>query len=435
MAKRLPSDRQGDGSRVYFEAVPNGSPCDGHMGIYYRDRATGETMEVDAGSGPKPEPAMIRATPDGRALYFVTVTSHSPEDQNASGDVYRWDAESDQYSCLTCVVSEAAPATNPNAGNGRFEPILVSDDFSHIYFTSRRQLVAGHGRAGDLNLYAVSSDQIGFVADLSEGEDGSSVLDHNFSMLSSDGNVLIFWQEGFGFQELTADRLADDQCRETKGNEIGYCQELFRYEDRTESLECLTCRPHGTTSNSLGSAGAQSWYDLSNDGSTIAFVTKERLLERDVNNTFDVYEWHNGQLGLISDGESLYPSSSGTGIAPKVYGMDGSGDNIFFTLIDPGLTGYEQDELTNLYDARVGGGFPRPQATPHCSEESCQGPLQAAPSQPLSGSSSFSGEGNLAPGSHRCTRGKVRHRGRCVARHRHRRHHGRAKQGNQRGPK
>ncbi len=61
-------------------------------------------------------------------------------------------------------------------------------------------------------------------------------------------------------------------------------------------------------------------------------------------------------------------------------GIGADGRDVLFSLDDPGLTGFEQDGLANLYDARIGGGFAPPGPPAHCNEESCQGPLLAAPS-------------------------------------------------------
>jgi hypothetical protein len=118
-----------------------------------------------------------------------------------------------------------------------------------------------------------------------------------------------------------------------------------------------------------------------------------------------------------------------------VNAVDHDGKNIFFSVVEPGLTGYEHDELLNLYDARVGGGFPRPTPVVHCSEESCQGPLQAAPVQGPAGSSSLSGAGNAkAQPKARCRKGQARRHGRCVKRHRHA-HHKRGRHGKRGGSK
>lgn len=394
------------GSRVYFQSVPNGAPCSSRMGIYTRDLSSGSTTEIDSGSA-KPGPEMIRTTPDGGSLYFVTATSHSPTDENSHWDVYRWDAESGAYTCITCVVPDAQVVGS----------VLVSDDFSHIYFSSERQLIGGMGEPGEQNVYVLTDGELKFVMDLG----GSEALGRNYSELSANGNVLLFRTTGTGYEELTADPMAGSGCEFVgePGN-LGFCRELYRYEASTESLECLSCRQDAPTDVMIGSEGAEAWYAGSADGRTVAFATKEPLLPEDVNNTVDIYVWHNGSIGLITDGKTQYPVNGGV-IAPKVYGVDDSGDNIFFTVVDPSLTGYEQDGLVNLYDARVGGGFARPQPPVRCSGESCQGSPETAPAEVTAASSSIH-RGNV-PHRRVCPRGKARRRGRCVRRqHRSRRH-------------
>jgi 5-hydroxyisourate hydrolase-like protein (transthyretin family) len=68
---------------------------------------------------------------------------------------------------------------------------------------------------------------------------------------------------------------------------------------------------------------------------------------------------------------------------------------VFFTT-EARLVGQDTDELSDLYDARVDGGFPAPKVT-GCVGEGCQG----APPTPLAsvspGSLSPSGAGNLTP--------------------------------------
>lgn len=305
--------------------------------------------------------------------------------------------------CITCAAPNAAVLA------GRF-PILISDDFSHIYFDSKNQLVPGYGTQGETNLYSFSNGEVKFVTTLNHPE-GSI-----FEELSKDGNVLLFSPFPGGNLELTADHLAAT-CPSPQGAPAAPCTELFRYEDSGGTLECLSCRNGGTTVQQVGGIGGSDFnFHLSADGSTAAFVTKEVLLPQDINGTYDVYEWKHGALKLISDGETPYPSDN-LKTGPRVAGVDGTGDNIFFTLVAPGLTGYETDKLENFYDSRVGGGFPRPEAPAHCSEESCQGPLQSPPALKGSGSASLNGQGNQPP-AHRAKKKRrcVQHRGKARSR-------------------
>jgi hypothetical protein len=398
-----------DAARLYFQSLPNGGGCTnapGHYeGIYYRDRNAEETVELDAGTSSSPSPGLIRATPDGRSVFFVTAESHSPADDNSTGDVYRWDAVGRTYTCLTCAVGEVAVPRGQQTG---FSRVLVSDDSSHVYFTSKKELVPGHGMPGETGLYSLSDGEVHFVAPTNEDSLAGAKL-------TPDGNALLFRASSSGYTRLTADRQAAECHEYLRESQINPgCQELFRYEDSTNSLECLSCLPGGETSYDVGELTFRSApAAVSHDGSTVAFVTHERLLPEDINNGEDVYEWKNGALRLISDGETVYPTTGYTS-TPQIYGMDATGDNIFFTLVSPGLTGYEQDNLSNLYDARIGGGFPRPSEPTHCSEESCQGSLAPAPAKPPVGSASLNGAGNqtATPRKRRCgaKRGKARQR-------------------------
>jgi hypothetical protein len=396
-----------DGARLYFQTRPNGQPCEEfeRRAIYYRDRNAGQTVEVDAGLASDSQffssSQMIRATPDGKALYFFTENPHVAEDTNEARDIYRWDAEPESYTCLTCAFG----------GGVSTQPVLVSDDFSHVYFTSTRQL-NGYGNVGHDNLYVLRHGTLGFIGDPGNETFGPT----SDATLSADGSVLT-WLQGGGNANLTGDQLPS----ECLSNNTSCPQEIYRYDDSTESLECISCAADRSNSQGVSREGPAEGPALSTDGSTAAFSTKEALVPQDINGTYDIYQWRNGALGLVSDGETEY-SSTGFGAPPKVWGIDATGDNVFFTLVDKGLTGYEQDGYANLYDARVGGGFPRPEPQEHCSEESCQGPLQAQPAQAQAGSSGFSGAGNVvAADKGRCANKRGKARSRCLHPHKHKR--------------
>src|ERR1019366_3502905 len=104
----------------------------------------------------------------------------------------------------------------------------------------------------------------------------------------------------------------------------------------------------------------------------------------------EVYEWHNGSVNMISDGQD--PT------AMVFAGMSATGSDIFFQTRTQ-LVGQDTDTLGDIYDARIDGGFPAPPPEPSCSGESCQGSSSSAPGFGASGTSSFTGAGNLTPGS------------------------------------
>jgi hypothetical protein len=399
-----------DASRVYFEARSD-DICTGPYGLYERNREADTTTLIDPGT-PSRSVEFIRATPDARSAYFATFSQLDSADQNTGADVYRWDEEAapgQRYTCLTCVVPNADIAFFNNG----LKPIMVSDDFSHIYFQSRSQLVPGQGEAGSLNTYALSGGEIRFIASEGVGVLGTSSRSSPEALLSADGNVLVFRSTGEGAEGLTADSLPA-QC--SAFGELKPCQELYRYDDRDGSLECISCRHEGETTST---ATPEFRFAMSADGSTVAFMTSEPLVARDVNQGLDAYEWRNGTVHLISDGVRSFQVSFSR---PEVSGVDADGKNIFFAIVAPGLTGFEQDGLRNLYDAKIDGGFLPPSPPTHCTEDSCQGPLQNAPAPgaPASGSESA---GNVVESGNRrrpCAgkRGKAKRR--CIKRHKRR---------------
>jgi hypothetical protein len=107
-----------------------------------------------------------------------------------------------------------------------------------------------------------------------------------------------------------------------------------------------------------------------------------------------------------------------------VRGIDTSGEDILFAATAPGLTGFEHDGLRNLYVARVGGGFIPPAPDPHCIEDACQGPLQAAPTLESAASTNES-RGNVVEPPKKPRRPCARKRGKakrlCVKKQRQRR--------------
>ncbi len=396
-----------DANLVYFLAKPNGE-CTKPLGLYVRDREAEETTLIDLAEGRNDE--FIRATPDGSKAYFLTDSRLDPADENSDPDLYRWDQGSMEATCLTCVVPDA----DILSAGSPLSAVMVSDDFSHVYFESSKQLVAGEGIKGKENLYVLSGGTLRFVATPDGGN--NRLLEAKNAKLSTDGNVLAFRASSAAAPRLTADPV---QCG-------AGCTQVYRYEDSEGSVECVSCNPSGTTTEPSGpgeggTGGEVGAFDLSGDGSTMGFVTAQSLTRLDVNGGLDVYGWRNGVLGLITDGVS--EAQEGTA-APGVQGIDAGGTNVLFSVAQPGITGFELDRLTNLYDARIGGGFEPPGPPVHCSGDSCQGPLVAPPEAGHTASSGFSGYGNVKEGarSRSCAKRKVRRGGRCVKKHAHKKH-------------
>jgi hypothetical protein len=113
---------------------------------------------------------------------------------------------------------------------------------------------------------------------------------------------------------------------------------------------------------------------VSEDGSRVVFSTAEPLSRAAGNGLANVYEWHKepdwseGKVSLVSTGSSDQP----VGLVAVI---SSTGRDIFFTTTQ-GLVSQDTDGQADVYDARLGGGFPQAAAPPEsCSGDGCQGPL------------------------------------------------------------
>lgn len=149
-------------------------------------------------------------------------------------------------------------------------------------------------------------------------------------------------------------------------------------------------------------------YRITEDGRRIFFATPDSLLPEDLNEGIrDVYEWHDGRVSLISSG------TDNSNV--RLIGSSADGVDVFFDTEEP-LVGWDVDETGDIYDARIGGGFPEPPPTgAPCEGEACRGASTVPPQAAGAGSTVFEGPGNT-PSAVRCRKGtrKVTVRGRTV---------------------
>ena len=145
--------------------------------------------------------------------------------------------------------------------------------------------------------------------------------------------------------------------------------EVYRY-PTGGSLTCVSCPPKHvipTGSAGLGASGGGTYFPpgegvpMSSDGSRIFFDSPDALVKGVITSppipiglfgglafATHVYEWENGRLSVISDGQSTTGSFLGS--------TTPSGNDVFFTTEDQ-LVPKDKDGWDDIYDARVGGGF------------------------------------------------------------------------------
>ncbi len=169
--------------------------------------------------------------------------------------------------------------------------------------------------------------------------------------------------------------------------------EIYRYAVAGNSLTCLSCTAPGIKPKGNATFGetAGGTYDppglsspMSADGNRVFFQTPDSLVPEDTNvdappsakfgtaTSTDVYEWEAGKVSLISSGTSSIPA--------VLQGTTPSGDDVLFTTDAQLVPSQSDGGYENVFDARVGGGFPEPaKAAPSCAGDSCRAAFGVAP--------------------------------------------------------
>jgi hypothetical protein len=159
------------------------------------------------------------------------------------------------------------------------------------------------------------------------------------------------------------------------------------------------------------------------DRGRLFFNSRDALVSQDVNGQWDVYEYEPegvGSCGLAQGCVALI--SSGTSPSASAF-IDASltGEDVFFLTSDR-LVAQDGDQSPDLYDARVGGGFVAQNEAPvlACSGEACKPPASSQPAEQTPGSSGLTGAGNLTPSAPVSGHGKPVKKKHSVKKTRHR---------------
>lgn len=166
---------------------------------------------------------------------------------------------------------------------------------------------------------------------------------------------------------------------------------------------CLSCRPTGerplgpsTIPGAIKNGAALQAYkprNLTANGTRLYFDSFDSLAPQDTNNDRDVYQWEaNGVGSCATPGGCVNLISNGRSEGGASF-VDASADggDVFFTT-DASLVSGDPGSV-DLYDARVGGGFPTPPVPIPCLGDSCQ-PLPPEPEDPTPGTLLSKAQGN-----------------------------------------
>jgi hypothetical protein len=314
---------------------------------------------------------------------------------------------------------------------GNAIPINVSPDGTRAYFVTTSVIPGGgqnpngaFAKAGEQNLYLSEEGDITFVATVTqrdvEGEDDASGI-------PTDG--LGLWAQALLAREPARDpsRVTPDGSVllfQSRANLDGYdpagSPQIYRYDDVTDRLHCISCIPTGAPAS--GGASLQSIRatalerapmtafgfvpNVRADGLRVFFESREALVVADTDGVQDVYEWEEENVGSCKQsGGCVYLISSGHSARDDyLFGHSSSGDDVFFATEDVLVAG--DTDTMSIYDARVGGGFPQ-QPAEECEGEGCRPvltppPAVTPPAQPAPGND------NVVPQRKRkiCPKGK-----------------------------
>jgi hypothetical protein len=328
-----------------------------------------------------------------------------------------------------------------SGGGPRVQGVMaLSPDGTHVYFVAKGVLsttVSDQGekaKDGANNLYLFERDsaypagRTAFIAAL-PASDYLEWLETGLpANVTPDGRFLVFVSHG---------RLTGDDTS------VGGAQQVFRYDAAAGALVRISTGEAGFNDNGNRSAPTpcsvttcsedaqivapeflafvRSDSSMSDDGRFVFFSSPVALAPGALDDVqiaaqgeggvpayaMNVYEWHEGHVYLISDGRDVSVNKGEAAMclpaisATCLLGSDASGANVFFSTADK-LVGQDTDTAVDYYDARIcTTGDPCISSPPAplapCREEACHGTPPATPPVPGAPSSTFNGQGNIAP--------------------------------------
>jgi hypothetical protein len=348
------------------------------------------------------------ASEDGSKAFFLT--SQELLSGNPGRGLYEYDFKAPSGRKVIAV-SHLAGAGEA----GVLGVTALANDGSHIYYvataveTAEANAADAHAQPGQPNLYVydTTTTSTRFVGTLSVEDAASWSVNtaERFEVSATpDGRFLLFGSRA----DLTTDAT-------------GSGSHLYQYDAQTGALARVSVGQAGFNNNGNVAAGffikagvlsgqaqiAPPLRSMSDDGQYVFFESSAALTPQaleevcawEVEGTCfalarNVYEYRAGKVFLVSDGLDRHAVLGGSAV--QLVGTDATGANVFLTNADP-LVAQDSNTQQDIYDARIGGGFPASTPSPGCEGASCQGAPSAAPPEATPASALFTGPGNLAP--------------------------------------
>jgi|SRR5215203_144137 len=379
------------------------------------------TRQIDRsfGEGSSGGGAFQYASADGSRVFFTDESKLTFSSHAAAGkpDLY-------EYNLASNVLVDRTPGVAGAYVRG-FSG--AARDGSRLYFVANSVLTDvqqnDHGetaQSGQPNLYLLENGTLTFVATLNPTSDRSA---WSFEWTPEGGKAPTGGAANLATRTSPNGRyFAFNSARGLTGPvDTG---QIFLFDAVSHSLTCASCPPDGGIPPGGTAIPAPIMTTEINapaylprgltDNGQLFFTSIQPLLPTDSDGAADVYEYHEGELHLISDAMGGGPS----------YFFDASvgASDVFFATSDA-LVRVDTDKSLSLYDARVNGGFPEPPPPPvPCSgDDSCRAGTETSPPG-TAATSTESGPGNVRPRK-KCKHGQVKRHGRCIKKHRKRTKH------------
>jgi chitodextrinase len=387
-----------DGSRVFFTDP-------GTNNLYVRENAgTAAASTVLVAEAAR----FQMANADGSLVFFTKGEEHNE-------GLFAYSTETGQTSELAAKMDANRGAVFARGGVLGTGGSGTND--TYLYFATE-SVLAGDAVEGQPNIYVDHYDgvawTIGYVATVSfeggrEDKRGDDLL--NWALEPAPGN-----QDRVSRVTPDGRTLLFTAAAQVTSYDNNHYFELYLYEAENKRITCVSCSPAGepATASALlsedqgaGSLNALAAprninpqvlpHSLSDSGARVFFGTTQSLVAQDTNGVADVYEWEkDGSGSCVQVGGCLSLISNGSGAEAAYLGdASANGNDVFFFTHQP-LVAQDEDQLQDIYDARVGAGVV-PVAAPACSGTGCQGLPPAPPIFATPSSVTFNGVGNFAP--------------------------------------
>jgi hypothetical protein len=328
-----------DGSRIFWTDLNTGH-------IYVRENGL-NTLEIS------PSGKYWTASADGSKVFYT------------NGDLYMYDVEGETATDLTPGVTVVGV-------------VGASENGEYVYYvTSGYHLEMWHnGVITKIKALSAADNESLLPYNFNAGGDWKPGLANRMAEVTPDGRGLVFMSTARNFNTFGSVEV---------------------YEANTNRVYCASCGSGGSRGFvplSYSNTYLKRW--VSEDGSRVFFDSPDSLVPQDQNGKLDVYEWEQPGTGsCTSSSGCIYLLSGGTSQDESFLAdASTSGDDVF-VITRAKLLSRDDNEQFDLYDVRAGGS--EPITAPICTGSGCQGPPGAPPIFSTPASVTFEGIGNFAP--------------------------------------